>query len=221
MNVEYREDDYLMISGIQHFAFCRRQWALIHVEWQWQENLRTVEGKIVHERCHDEKFTEKRGDLLICRGMRVCEWRMGVTGQCDVVEVTKGETGAFLLGREGEGQPCPVEYKRGKPKQDKSDALQLCAQAMCLEEMLCCDIPEAQLFYDEIHRRERVVLTSELRQEVKNMFLEMHDYYARGVTPKVRSNKKCNSCSLKDLCLPKLAKKKSVNAYYQAYVGDL
>lgn len=221
MNVEYREEDYLMISGIQHFAFCRRQWALIHVEWQWQENLRTVEGKIIHERCHDEKFTEKRGDLLICRGMRIFSSRMGVTGQCDVVEFTKGETGAFLLGREGVWQPCPVEYKRGKPKQDKSDALQLCAQAMCLEEMLCCDIPEAQLFYDEIHRRERVVLTSELRQEVKNMFLEMHDYYAKGVTPKVRSNKKCNSCSLKDLCLPKLAKKKSVNAYYQAYVEDL
>lgn len=221
MRQEYREEDYLMISGIQHFAFCRRQWALIHVEWQWQENLRTVEGRIVHERCHDEKFTEKRGDLLICRGMRVFSSRMGVTGQCDVVEFTQGETGAVLLGREGLWQPCPVEYKRGKPKMDDSDVLQLCAQAMCLEEMLCCDIPEAHLFYDEIHRREKIMLTPELRREVEQVFAEMHGYYARGYTPQVKSGKKCNSCSLKDLCLPKLARKKSAEAYYQAYVEDM
>lgn len=221
MNTTYREEDYLMISGIQHFVFCRRQWALIHVEWQWQENLRTVEGKIIHERCHDEKFTEKRGDFLICRGMRVFSSSMGVTGQCDVVEFTQGEAGAILLGRDGLWQPCPVEYKRGKPKQDNSDILQLCAQAMCLEEMLCCDIPEAHLFYDETHRRERIILTPDLRREVERIFEEMHDYYTRGYTPRGKTGKKCNSCSLKDLCLPTLAKKKSVESYYQAYVEDM
>ncbi len=221
MSEKYQEEDYLMISGIQHFVFCRRQWALIHVEWQWQENLRTVEGKIIHERCHDEKFTEKRNDLLICRGMRVFSSRMGVSGQCDVVEFVKGDEGAVLLGREGLWQPCPVEYKRGKPKQDNSDVLQLCAQAMCLEEMLCCDIPEAHLFYDEIHRRERIILTNELRQKVEDVFEEMHDYYIRGYTPKVKSGKKCNSCSLKDLCLPKLSKKRSVESYYETYVEGM
>lgn len=218
---EYQEEDYLMISGIQHFSFCRRQWALIHVEWQWQENLRTTEGKIVHERCHDEKFTEKRRDFLVCRGMRVFSSRMGVTGQCDVVEFLQGESGAVLLGRDGLWQPCPVEYKRGKPKQDESDILQLCAQAMCLEEMLCCDIPDAYLFYDEIHRREKVVLTSQLRQKVEDVFTEMHGYYERGYTPKAKQGKKCNSCSMKELCLPKLAKKRTVESYYQAYIGDV
>lgn len=221
MNERYREEDYLMISGIQHFAFCRRQWALIHIEQQWQENLRTVEGKIVHDRCHDEKFTEKRGDLLICRGMRVFSSRMGISGQCDVVEFSQGETGAFLWGRKGLWRPCPVEYKRGKPKQNSSDSLQLCAQAMCLEEMLCCEIREAFLFYDEIHRREKVILTNELRDEVEKSFIEMHEYYTRGYTPRVKSGKKCNSCSLKDLCLPKLSRKKSVNDYYQEYAEDM
>ena len=217
----YQDQDYLMISGIQHFSFCRRQWALIHVECQWKENLCTVEGKIVHERCHDEKFTEKRRDLLICRGMRVFSSRMGVTGQCDVVEFLQGESGATLLGREGLWQPCPVEYKRGKPKKDDSDILQLCAQAMCLEEMLCCEIPEAHLFYDEIHRREKIVLTPQMRRDVQSMFDEMHGYYERGYTPKVKTGKKCNSCSLKDLCLPKLLRKPSVESYYEAYMGDL
>ena len=218
---EYSEEDYLMISGIQHFVFCRRQWALIHVEWQWQENLRTVEGKIVHERCHDEKFTEKRRDLLICRGMRVFSPSMGVTGQCDVVEFTQGEYGAVLLGREGLWQPCPVEYKRGKPKMDESDALQLCAQAMCLEEMLCCDISEGHLFYDEIHRREKISFTEQMRHDVRDIFEEMHGYYERGYTPKAKSSKKCTSCSLKELCLPKLSKKRSVESYYEACVEDM
>ena len=218
---EYGEEDFLMISGIQHFSFCRRQWALIHVENQWKENLRTVEGKIVHQRCHDESFTEKRKDLLICRGMRVFSSRMGVAGQCDVVEFTQSETGAVLLGREGSWKPCPVEYKRGKPKQDESDILQLCAQAMCLEEMLCCSISEAHLFYDEIHRRERVELTLELRQRVRDMFEEMHSSYDRGYTPKVKPSRKCRSCSLKDLCLPKLMKKRSVESYYRAQMEGM
>ncbi len=221
MGEKYNEDDYLMISGIQHFTFCRRQWALIHVEWQWQENIRTVEGEIVHERCHDEKITEKRNDFLICRGMRVFSSSMGVSSQCDVVEFIQGETGAVLLGREGLWQPRPVEYKRGKPKEDKSDVLQLCAQAMCLEEMLCCDISEGHIFYDEIHRREKIIFSEELRKEVITVFEEMHEYYRRGYTPKVKYAKKCNSCSLKDLCLPKLLKKRSVKSYYQTYVEDM
>lgn len=180
-----------------------------------------MEGKIVHEKCHDETLTEKRRDFLICRGMRVFSARMGITGQCDVVEFMRGESGAVLQGREGLWQPCPVEYKRGKPKQDESDILQLCAQAMCLEEMLCCEIPEAHLFYDEIHRRERVALTSQMRQQVRDIFEEMHGYWARGHTPKAKQTKKCRSCSLKELCLPKLAKKQSVESYYQTQMGNM
>ena len=204
-----------MISGIQHFVFCRRQWALIHVEQQWTDNLKTIEGEIVHEKCHDEKLVEKRKDLLICRGMRVFSRKLNVSGQCDVVEFKQNSTGAVLFGRKGFWKPYPIEYKRGKPKEDLSDILQLCAQAICLEEMLCCDITEGYLFYDEIHRREKVEITDELRQKVFDMFEEMNDYFNRGYTPKAKYDKKCKNCSLKDLCLPKMSKIRSVDTYYK------
>ena len=142
----------MQISGIQHFIFCRRQWALIYIEQQWNDNVRTIEGEIVHEKCHDEKLVEKRKDLLISRGMRIFSRKLKVSGQCDVVEFKQSEKGATLFGHKGLWQPCPIEYKRGKPKEDVSDILQLCAQAICLEEMLCCDISEGYLYYDEIHR---------------------------------------------------------------------
>ena len=209
------DEEFLMISGIQHFVFCRRQWALIHVEQQWTDNLKTIEGEIVHEKCHDEKLVEKRKDLLICRGMRVFSRKLNVSGQCDVVEFKQNPTGAVLFGRNGFWQPYPIEYKRGKPKEDLSDILQLCAQAICLEEMLCCDITEGYLFYDEIHRREKVKITKELRQKVFDMFEEMNDYFNRGYTPKAKYDKKCKNCSLKDLCLPKISKIRSVATYYK------
>lgn len=209
------DEEFLMISGIQHFIFCRRQWALIHVEQQWSDNLRTIEGEIIHEKCHDETFVEKRKDLLICRGMRIFSKKLNVSGQCDVVEFRKSSDGTVLFGRDGLWQPYPIEYKRGKPKEDMSDILQLCTQAICLEEMLCCDIPEGYLYYDEIHRREKVEITDELRQEVLKMFEEMNSYLNRGYTPKAKYNKKCRNCSMKDLCLPKLSKNRSVSTYYQ------
>lgn len=209
------DEEFLMISGIQHFIFCRRQWALIHVEQLWNDNLRTIEGEIIHEKCHDETFTETRKDLLVCRGMRIFSKKLKVSGQSDVVEFRKSKTGINLFGHEGLWQPCPVEYKRGKPKEDLSDILQLCTQAICLEEMLCCDIEEGYLFYHETHRREKVVVTKELRQQVFDIFKEMNDYYDRGYTPKAKYNKKCRNCSMKDLCLPKISKHRSVDTYYQ------
>ena len=209
------DEEFLMISGIQHFVFCRRQWALIHIEQQWNDNLKTVEGEIVHEKCHNEKLVEKRKDLLICRGMRVFSRKLNVSGQCDVVEFKQCASGAILFGRKGLWQPYPIEYKLGKPKKDISDILQLCTQAICLEEMLCCTISEGYLFYDEIHRREKVEITNDLRQKVVEMFAEMNDYFNRGHTPKAKYNKKCRNCSLKDLCLPKISKVRSVNTYYE------
>lgn len=166
----YTEDEFLLISGIQHFSFCRRQWALIHMEQLWKENLRTVEGRIVHERCHDEGFTEKRKDLLTTRGMRVFSRTLGAVGQCDVVEFHRQADGVRLFGQEGAWQAVPVEYKRGKPKTEDCDRLQLAAQAMCLEEMLGGEVPRAYLFYDEIRRREEVEVTEALRQEVRDVF---------------------------------------------------
>ena len=149
----YAEEDYLQLSGLQHFAFCRRQWALIHVEQQWQENLRTVEGDLFHRRAHDEQLRERRGDTLILRGLSVASPTLGISGKCDVVEFHADPSGISLCGEEGLWVPFPVEYKRGAPKAHQADELQLCAQAMCLEEMLCCTIQAGALFYGETRRR--------------------------------------------------------------------
>ena len=207
------EDEYLMLSGIQHFAFCRRQWALIHVEQQWQENERTVEGNLLHRVAHDESKTEKRNDRITVRGMRIASRKMEVSGICDVVEFHADDSGITLHGWEGTWQPYPVEYKKGSPKDNDADILQLCAQAMCLEEMLCCEIPEGSLYYGETRRRQIVLFTQELRERVEKMFAEMHEIYRKGVTPKVKPSIGCNACSLKEVCLPKLTNSLKVSTY--------
>ncbi len=209
----YNEDDYLMISGLQHFSFCRRQWALIHIEQLWADNLRTVEGNILHERAHDESFTESRGDTFIVRGLRVSSPRLGLSGACDVVEFHKNRDGIPINGHEGSWIPYPIEYKRGIPKENNADLLQLCAQAICLEEMLCCEIAEGALYYGETRRRTRVTFTPQLRQEVEKDAAEMHELYRRGYTPRVKMSKSCNACSLKEMCLPKMPKPGSVSDY--------
>lgn len=207
------EDALLRLSGLQHFKFCRRQWALIHIEQQWAENLRTTDGAILHETTHNGSFSESRRNLLVTRDMQISSSSLGVSGACDVLEFHRGDTGIPLRGRAGLWQPFPVEYKRGRPKEHDADALQLCGQAMCLEEMLCCEIPKGALYYGETRRRTEVEFTSELRQEVQALLKQMHALYARGHTPKVKPTKGCNACSLKELCLPKLMKNKSVSAY--------
>ena len=209
----YREEDFLQLSGLQHFAFCRRQWALIHIEQQWRENLRTVEGDLLHRRAHDEQARERRGDILILRGLSVASAALGISGKCDVVEFRADPGGISLRGEEGMWVPFPVEYKRGSPKPHRADELQLCAQAMCLEEMLCCTVSEGAIFYGEIRRRTSVSFSRELREKVKAMLEEMHQLYRRGYTPKVRRSRSCNACSLKELCLPALMKENDVNAY--------
>lgn len=209
-----------MLSGLQHFAFCRRQWALIHIEQQWADNLLTVQGDILHEKAHDENDRQLRGDVLTVRGMKIHSSELGISGECDVVEFHRFEDGIELHGHSGRWSPYPVEYKRGSPKIMDADRLQLCAQIMCLEEMLCCDISEGALFYGEIRRREVVPITSELRGQVRQMLKEMHALYDRQYTPKVKPNKSCNSCSLKELCLAKLCMKKSVGEYLRAHMEE-
>lgn len=216
----YHEDEFLMLSGLQHFAFCRRQWALIHIEQQWADNLRTVEGELIHARCHDDRQIEKRGDLLIVRGMRVASNILGISGACDVVEFHADENGVSLFGREGLWRPFPIEYKHGKPKSHHADELQLCAQAMCLEEMLVCDIPQGALYYGETSRRQPVIFTPELRDMVRDMLQEMHGYFSRGYTPRVKPSKSCQACSLKELCLPKLYRKHSAKEYLAQRIGE-
>lgn len=211
--MEYAEEDYLMISGIQHFKFCRRQWALIHIEQQWAENEHTIIGELMHKKAHDPYLTEKRKDTIIARALPVASKEMGVTGECDVVEFHRCEDGIRLHGHRGLFSVYPIEYKKGKPKATEEDQLQLAAQAMCLEEMFSTQIMEGALFYGETKRREVVEITEALRREVKETFLEMHQYYERKYTPKVKMSKGCNRCSLKEICMPRLEKTISVKKY--------
>lgn len=218
--MEYREEEYLMLSGIQHFAFCKRQWALIHIEQQWQENEYTISGELLHKNAHDAGFNEKRKDVIISRAIPVFSRTMGVSGECDVVEFHKTEDGIIVHGHKGLYRIVPVEYKKGSPKSTHTDILQLTAQAMCLEEMLSAEIKEGYIFYGETRRREPVVFEEELRGEVKACFKEMHQLYDKRYTPKVKWSKSCNACSLKDICMPKLGKTASVRDYIRRIISE-
>ncbi|MBQ8134669.1 MAG: CRISPR-associated protein Cas4 [Clostridia bacterium] len=210
--MEFAEEDFLMLSGIQHFEFCRRQWALIHIEQQWEENYLTVSGEMMHEKAHDKNFTEKRRNTVITRGMPIFSRTLGISGECDVVEFIRDDkNGIGIFGREGKYRVVPVEYKHGELKE--ADTLQLAAEAMCLEEMLCCEIPYGYLYYGKTRHREEIEITEELRDRVRRDFAEMHNYFSRSYTPKVRKNKSCNACSLKNLCLPRLGSVRTVQKY--------
>lgn len=211
----YNEDDFLQLSGIQHFVFCRRQWALAYIELQWAENVRTIEGHLLHEKAHDNTIVEKRGELLISRAIPVRSRELGISGECDVVEFRKSEEGISLHGKEGLYQVTPIEYKRGAPKENDADILQLTAQAMCLEEMLCCQISVGYIYYGETRHREKVIISDDLRSKTRKIFQEMHQYDAKKYTPKVKRTKSCNACSLKDQCLPGLNGKKTASSYIE------
>lgn len=210
----YTDDELLSLSGIQHFCFCRRQWALIHVEQQWSENLRTAEGHIVHERVDDPFFNESRGDIVITRAVPVVSYSLGLTGIADVIEYIRSDAGITIPDHDGRWLLRPVEYKRGKPKIDERDEVQLCAQVMCLEEMFGVRINEADLYYNEIRRRQHLKITRELRELVSALANEMHDVFQNGITPEAESGKHCSLCSLMDICVPKLTKKKSLVKNY-------
>lgn len=213
----YDEDDCLPLSAIQHFAFCPRQFALIHIERVWAENILTFEGRAMHERADDPFFVESRGTVLISRAVPLLSRKLGLYGVADVVEFHLVETGGVTLqGREGCWQPYPVEYKRGYAKPDDCDMVHLCAQAVCLEEMLCTRVPEGALFYGKTRRRQIVHFDERQRQRVSDLSASMHAQYASGETPPPRRTKGCDKCSLKDLCLPRICTKKNVRRYVSA-----
>jgi len=189
----YTEEQLLPVSALQHLMFCERQCALIHLENLWQENRLTAEGRILHEKVH-EREDESRGDVRISRGLRIRSLDLGLIGMADVVE--------FHHLPDGQWQPFPVEYKRGKPKPDSCDEIQLCAQAICLEEMLNVSIPAGAIFYGLPRRRMDVEFSSFLRSETKKAATQLHKLIAGGRTPPPVYEKKCENCSLLDLCLP-------------------
>ena len=211
--MEFGEDEYLQLSGIQHYAFCPRQWALIHVENLWRENGLTSEGEWLHKVAHDDTKIEKRRDLIIVRGMRIFSQRLGLSGQCDIVEFHKSNDGIKINGWPDCWIPYPIEYKHGVSKINDCDRLQVCAQVICIEEMMCCEINEAALFYGEPQKREQVEMDCELRSKVEDVAMQMHELIKRNYTPRVKRHKGCISCSIKDFCLPELGKTKKVEDY--------
>jgi CRISPR-associated exonuclease Cas4 len=205
-------DDLVMISALQHYAFCPRQCALIHIEQTWAESGRTAEGRILHERVHEES-RESRGDIRIDYGVSLRSLRLGLIGKADVVEFHRRSDGSWL--------PFPVEYKRGKPKADDCDKVQLCAQAICLEEMLSAPIPAGALFYGQTRRRLDVVFDEVLRRETEETARRAHELIASGRTPPPVYEKRCDSCSLMADCLPKtIQKRRSVKGYLTRILGE-
>ncbi len=203
----YGEDNLVMISALQHLAFCERQCALIHVEQQWAENRLTVLGELLHEKVHSA-IPESRGDLRIARTLKLVSYRLGLVGQADAVEFHRSDkdaTGVTLKGIEGKWIPFPIEYKKGKPKKGREDEIQLCAQALCLEEQLGISIYEGALFYGEKRRRHSVIFNESLRAETEDTAVRLHALVESGKTPPAVYGPKCDNCSLYSICNPKLA----------------
>jgi CRISPR-associated exonuclease Cas4 len=193
-----------MISALQHLAFCERQCALIHVEQLWAENRLTVLGELLHEKVHSGSG-ESRKDIRVARSLRLVSYRLGLVGQFDVVEFRKchqDEEGVMLPRVTGRWRPFPVEYKKGKPKADSIDEVQLCAQAICLEEQLNTYISEGALFYGEKRRRQPVIFEEQLREKTRSLAVRLHHMIDSGETPVPVFGKKCRSCSLVDMCNP-------------------
>jgi CRISPR-associated exonuclease Cas4 len=207
----YSEDDLLPISALQHLAFCERQWALIHLEQQWVENRLTAEGRQLHERA-DGGHNQTREAVRICRGLHLRSLRLGLTGKADVVEFHPDGAGDNM-------RPFPIEYKRGRPKPDHRDEVQLCAQALCLEEMLNLEIAGGALFYGQPRRRTNVPFDAVLRAETESLAARLHELNASRVTPKAKYEKKCDSCSLYSICLPRSTEAKSARKYLKRAVA--
>jgi len=201
----YPEDDLIMVSALQHISFCERQCALIHIEQIWSESGLTAEGRIMHERVHEQDH-ESRGNVRIEYGLPLRSLRLGLIGKADVVEFHRLDKDNW--------QAFPVEYKRGKPKPDHCDIIQLCAQAMCLEEMLSVIVPKGAIFYGRIRRRLDVSFGETLRKETEETAKRAHDLINSGITPPPVYGKHCERCSLIGECLPKnIGKRSSVKHY--------
>ena len=214
----YAEDELLPISALQHLAFCERQWALIHLEGLWEENVLTTEGKRLHNR-NDEPRREMRDGVLTVRALRLRSLRIGLTGRADVVEFrpladeADAATAVALPGTEGLWQPYPVEHKRGRPKRDRCDHVQLCAQALCLEEMLGVPVPDGALFYGARRRRLPVRFDLDLRRQTEALASRLHQLTQAGRTPPARRTRACRNCSLVHLCLPDVTGGRSARTY--------
>lgn len=201
----YSEDELLMLSGIQHYRFCPRQWALIHMEQQWDNNRLTIEGEILHKHVDDPFYRQKCGERIVLRSVNIASLKLGLYGICDAIELSPSTLAENTLQHPrypGRWEPVVVEYKHGKPKRNEVDEVQLAAQVMCLEEMYDIHIPKGVFFYGELRHRVYVEITDRLRNIVKECAHEMHRLFRENRIPKAIYGKHCDKCSLKDICLP-------------------
>ncbi len=208
----FTESELLPISALQHFLFCERQCALIHLEQSWTENYLTAAGRVLHSRVHSVDG-ETRNDIKIARGLRLRSLRLGLVGQADVVEFHNVNTSKPL--------PFPVEYKRGRPKPDDCDRVQLCAQAVCLEEMLNVAVPEGAIYYGTPRRRELVVFNQQLRGLLADTVVKLRSLFSNGLTPPAKYSKKCSACSLLEICKPKATGTASASKYVKTILEEI
>lgn len=226
MNISSADENFLQLSGIQHIAFCERQWALIHLEQQWRENLLTVEGHLVHEKADNPFANDTRKEVRIIRGLQVTSQRLGLHGVCDIVEFVRedelpSEETVILSHRRGRWRISPIEYKRGRPKPDDRDEVQLCAQAYGLEEMFHTKIKEGYIYYHSTRKRQLVVFTEELRKHVEELSLRMHFLAQNEVIPMAIKEKHCLSCSLYETCQPDWKSREyDVENYLRRYLAQ-
>ena len=212
----YKEDDMLMLSGIQHFMFCPRQWALIHIEQVWSDNRLTAEGSILHQHVDDPSYRQKNGERITLRSVHIASKELGLYGLSDAVELIPADDSSQAITHPsypGLWTPLPVEYKRGRVKPDRRDEVQMAAQAMCLEEEYKIKLERGALFYGEMNCRVYVSIDDELRSSVKECAAEMHRIITTGMLPKAVKQSHCRNCSLFDICLPDNKKKPSVQYY--------
>ena len=210
------DDDFLPISSLQHLQFCPRQYALIYIEREWQENVLTARGRLEHERV-DQGYKEFRRGRRQLSGLTIRSERLQLQGKLDVLELDLEDASApdnlAVFGLKGAWRAYPVEFKHGEPKDNDCDRVQLCAQTICLEEMYGLTIETASLFYQRIRRREDVVLDAALREKTERLAKELYELFASGRTPPPEYSKKCRSCSMIDICLPE--KMGGGKTYYQ------
>ena len=212
----YDDDDMLKLSGIQHYMFCPRQWALIHIEQQWEDNRLTAEGGLLHKIVDNPAYRQKNGAIITLRAVHIASHTLGLYGISDAIELIPSDTDKNVITHPryaGYWKPYPIEYKRGHSKPDERDEVQLAAQVICLEEMYDIHIPEAALFYNETRHRETVAIDDNLRRLTRELSEAMHKSFASGITPKAVEHKGCRSCSLHDICAPELTEKTSVSYY--------
>lgn len=219
----YTDEEMLMLSGIQHFAFCPRQWGLAYIDLQWEDNVLTTEGQIVHRHVDDPAYRPVVRGVVCLRSVRIASSQLGLYGVADLIELYPSDRaipGITLThpGYPGHWRPYPIEYKHGKPKRDNVDAVQLAAQAMCLEEQYGIRIPEGAIYYAEIRRREIVEFSDELRSEVVRLTAEMHRLFGDGTLPQAERRPACRSCSLVEVCMPDTARPVTASEYLKRHL---